>query len=417
MRLQHLDSPISQNEYVWNQAVYDEMNWYVGREVPETLAGRLINTTNESLEIIANPTDGPTFLKVEDWINAVQRELDTTWAVLVEEYTCNYKLSIHRVNSNLFNENARKTFNEKFLTKRASLTANPEIARLMVLPLYGDDPSYGIRELLQNAVDACNERVEWTKMENERKVANGLIPILCPEGKIEINIDTKSECKLFTITDNGIGMTEDIITGYYLVAGNSFRESSEWRESYIGYDGNPNVVRSGRFGIGALAAFLLGNEVEVTTRHVGDTQGYRFKYGIDSIEPLQVERVHGLDIGTKVCIELTREIQKIKRNDYPIYDDLDDFDGMWQKALYFFKKPKVKYKINNKQMEISKYLPNKLEDKNGWLYCESNNFESIHWLWKWGYVASEYNLYYNGLIIDYYLFFCQEIKFNAPLTQ
>ena len=33
------------------------------------------------------------------------------------------------------------------------------------------------------------------------------------------------------------------------------------------------ALRGGRFGIGVLAAFLLGNEIDVTTRHVSSEDG------------------------------------------------------------------------------------------------------------------------------------------------
>jgi len=63
----------------------------------------------------------------------------------------------------------------------------------------------------------------------------------------------------------GIGMTVDTVINYFLKAGASLRRSELWRETYEDAEGKSRVLRSGRFGVGVLAAYLLGDEISVAT--------------------------------------------------------------------------------------------------------------------------------------------------------
>ncbi|WP_290101944.1 hypothetical protein, partial [Parabacteroides goldsteinii] len=72
-------------------------------------------------------------------------------------------------------------------------------------------------------------------------------------------------------------------------------------------DNNKTVtIRSGRFGIGALATFLLGDISTVITRHIADEDklGYSFSYDIKSSRPLDVMRVENVEPGTEITIPL-----------------------------------------------------------------------------------------------------------------
>ena len=101
------------------------------------------------------------------------------------------------------------------------LTTNDErLYPLLAGPLYGDRPFIGLRELIQNAIDACNEKYT---------LESGQDPIFqsVPYGiKIEINLSNKT----LEISDNGIGMNEEIIKNYFLKIGSSYRYSSHGKK-------------------------------------------------------------------------------------------------------------------------------------------------------------------------------------------
>lgn len=243
----------SENEWTLNQLIKGQQ-WSEETGKPDTL------------KMIASPTNSKQFLELKAWFNYWQKELDLSWAIIGEMHNNKYGLSVRRITSNIFNTKYN------FVTNPVVLKVNPDIVKLLVSPLYGDNPSYGVRELLQNAVDACNERNSFDSTIGE------------------ITLDVNKETGLFTITDNGIGMNEDVITNYYLTAGASYRYSQQWSEDFLDDKNNPKIVRSGRFGVGALATFLIGNSAKVITRHINDNKGYCFEY---TIEPniINVSRV------------------------------------------------------------------------------------------------------------------------------
>jgi len=74
---------------------------------------------------------------------------------------------------------------------------------------------------------------------------------------------------ILTIRDYGIGMTEDILLSKYFVIGESSKKGN-----------TTNLV--GQFGIGALAAFLLGDKIAVKTKHYKSTSVYTFNYELTS---------------------------------------------------------------------------------------------------------------------------------------
>ena len=99
------------------------------------------------------------FSKVTKWVKSVQQELDLCWAIISEFYNVNtIQFSIRRISSNMLKEEAIEGIQEEFYPAEVYFDTNPDISKLFVKPLYGDDPKYGVRELVQNAVDACRER-------------------------------------------------------------------------------------------------------------------------------------------------------------------------------------------------------------------------------------------------------------------
>ena len=72
-------------------------------------------------------------------------------------------------------------------------------------------------------------------------------------------------------------MTEDTIINYLLKAGASFRNSDIWRENFEDSEHHSKVERTGRFGVGLLASFLLGNKIKVKTKYLNSEIGFLFE--------------------------------------------------------------------------------------------------------------------------------------------
>ena len=118
--------------------------------------------------------------------------------------------------------------------------------------LYGDDPTVALRELIQNAADAVQARRKLQK----RPAA---------WGQIIVGLLEKDKNFWLVVEDNGIGMSEQVLTGPLLDFGSSFWRSSMALEEFPGLMAS-GMHAIGRFGIGFFAVFMLGSVVRVYSR-------------------------------------------------------------------------------------------------------------------------------------------------------
>jgi len=302
-RYKHVPSPLSEREHKVHHAI---------KNITRT------HDDPESIWIQAQPGDVRTLLRIQEWLLSIQVELDASWAVLGEVYSLlsltlsNFGLIIRRVRSNLDNLMAIAKVLD-FVPKRIAFdVARPDLLRLLVRPLYGDRPEMGVRELVQNAVDAVRELKDLCEHDS------GEIEIHAPtiDGDVEVWLDDPDEngSAWLKVTDCGVGMTEDVVQDYFLTAGASFRNSDEWHrehdskeaEQSAGTNVKARVLRSGRFGIGVLAAFLLGNEIEVKTRHVRASRGIYFKCSLDS-DVIELQYVDNIPTGTSIGVRVSED--------------------------------------------------------------------------------------------------------------
>jgi hypothetical protein len=172
--------------------------------------------------------------------------------------------------------------------------------------LYGNDSFAPLRELLQNAADAIALR------QADELAATGK----CAQGNIDVAIDRDGEDVLLKVTDDGVGMTERVITKYLLGIASDYWKSSDFHADHPGA-----LQRSfkpvGRFGIGFLSVFMLGNEVRVeTSRRLGGDTLYLTLRGIGrrgALERMQPRLVHGTSVATVVKAEVAEEYVNIHR--------------------------------------------------------------------------------------------------------
>ena len=371
-RIQKIRVPASETEWSWNQCI--------------TKGPKQWNLMKHNLEINATPQKSTEYVLLDKWLRSVQAELDLCWSILADQYSGEpYRLTIHRVRSNIQQKKSRKNFDLKFLTREAKITANPAIVKLMMAPLYGDDPTYGVRELLQNAVDACLEREKWEKDHGNPNY----------KGRVDIRIEND----IFTITDNGMGMNENVLLNYYLSAGSSYRSSDAWMAANAP-DGKSQVARTGKFGVGFLAAFLLGDEIEVHTQHREDNQGYSFTFSQESTA-LDVRRKERAEPGTTITIRLKPSAIKNWNNDPEWYN--------W----YAFDDPKVSYTVDGKSVEHGHLrLHRPPADTPGWFRLPSKDFEAYHW--KPNLSSMQPEFYCNGIRI-YHSFPSSKMEFEPQI--
>lgn len=365
-----LDSGISQKEW-------EQHNCIVGVDFE-------YQDDIESLYIrLGKPDNSYMFLKIEKFIQNLQHELDTSWAVIGKIYSRfgDFNLKFRRVYSDL--EKVKESV--KYVTEEVTFNVNKNILFYLAQPLYGGNPSYGIRELIQNASDACKERKTIEKKK--------YVP------KITMEVKEEDGKKFFVIKDNGIGMTKEVIINYFLVAGSSFRNDMEWKKRFC-LENENIVVRNGKFGIGVIAAFLLGNNVQVETTSMNGEGTYSFSASLNTKQiDLIFDKQNNSNIGTVIRIEL----------DENIYEMLKwQWDFGW-KSLYTYGNEDAEnvtpwyewYKLNDVIINIcvprgwKKKEENK--EKQEWKSFSTDDYEKVQWTYEK--ISDRYRLICNGIII------------------
>ena len=341
----------------------------------------------ESLQIDASPKEVAIFLRLQEWLAGIQQELDSSWAVLGEVYGRYPKLrklglAFRRVRSNL---DSVKDFAKTVPYVPARIrfdVARAELLKLLIGPLYGDDPSYGVRELMQNSIDAVREYDQFV-LDNP-DYAN--VRRREQEADVVVELGPFDEAKgyaVMTISDRGIGMTEATIRDYFLRAGASHRQSSQWKSTFeIDATEGPKskVLRSGRFGVGALAAFLIGEEMQVETRHVLDESGYVFKTTLNT-ETIMVIHEPNINVGTCLKIQVdsinyNKLLKGSKTVARPAYWDWYCFG--YPTVKRYFDYPKLGRVLGDSDYEIDINILN-----NDWNKLATKEPYQVYWSYKY----------------------------------
>lgn len=245
-------------------------------------------------EISHDLRDARQLSSIHSLLSYFQHELDSLWAVLGETYGFHPSLSklgiqYRRVASELDDPDFINFLG--FLDSPARFQVDLSLIGKLITPLYGNVPEIGIRELLQNGLDSVRER-------------RHIFPTI--KNKVVVHVYKDGESEFLTIKDEGCGMDANIIRNYFLNIGSSYRQSKLWAQTFT-LDRASKVNRSGRFGIGMLAGFILGDKIKVTTRKYDATgNALKFEFGLtsDLIQLDKVSPLEGVSIGTEITIQL-----------------------------------------------------------------------------------------------------------------
>jgi molecular chaperone HtpG len=368
LKVRSLQSPFSNREWAVHQSITDV---------------RPDENDNEAIFVVASPVDVHTFLQVQKLLTAVQRELDISWAVLGEVFGKQDDLRtagirLRRIRSNLDDE-AKMRASVSYIPRQfAFRSAGHALLTRLVGPLYNDAVEVGIRELLQNAIDAVNEREFLMRGAGQRPTAEPL--------EVRILVDKTADSEFcVTVEDDGIGMDEHILADYFLTVGASFRESDAWKRSFV-KAGTPQVIRSGRFGVGVLAAFLLGDRIEVTTRHVQAPPDGAIHFNASIYDELiELTKARRDAVGTTIRVCL----------DEATYSKLTAHNGLeWD--WFRWQSPRIRRSINGEEA-LPKLVPipsPELELPYEWHRIHVDGYDDI--AWSYGRAP---NLVCNGITI------------------
>ena len=152
--------------------------------------------------------------------------------------------------------------------------------------LYSDHEIF-LRELVSNAVDATQK----LKTLKERRDFKGEL------GNLAVKVQLDKENSTLTISDNGIGMTEEEIDKY--INQIAFSGVTDFLDKY---KDNANAI-IGHFGLGFYSAFMVSKKVEIITKSYKD-DAKAVKWSCDGSPAYEIEDTEKAERGTDIVLHI-----------------------------------------------------------------------------------------------------------------
>ena len=163
------------------------------------------------------------------------------------------------------------------MSKREFQTEVSQLLQLIIHSLYSH-PEIFLRELISNSSDALDKLRHLTLTEDTFKS----LPF---NPRIDLELD--EENKTLTISDTGIGMSEEDLVSHL---GTIARSGTKNFLSQLSGDAKKDSNLIGQFGVGFYSAFMVADRIEVISRKAGEELAYRWtsdgKTGFD-IQPAE----------------------------------------------------------------------------------------------------------------------------------
>jgi molecular chaperone HtpG len=164
--------------------------------------------------------------------------------------------------------------------------------------LYSDHEIF-IRELVSNAVDATQKL----------KTLSSLGEVKGDIGNTDIHVKIDKDKKTLTISDKGVGMTEEEVDKYINQV--AFSGAEEFLEKYKGKN-EANII--GHFGLGFYSAFMVSDKVEIVTKsYKADTKAVRWE--CDGSPEYTLEETKKKSRGTDVILYINEESKEFLEPD------------------------------------------------------------------------------------------------------
>lgn len=247
-----------------------------------------------------------------------------------------------------------------------------QLLDLMINSLYSQKEIF-LRELISNSSDAIDKR---------RFAALTDATLLNDEEELAVTITTDKDAKTLTISDNGIGMSQDeVIDNIGTIAKSGTKKFMEAMKAGKDQE-NPNLI--GQFGVGFYSAFMVADKVTLVTRKAGTDESTTWES--DGKGEFTISDAAKSEVGTSITLHLNEDDSEY----------LDDF--------------RLKHIINKYSEHIS--LPIKmlgaepLDEEGKPIEDAEREFETVNTgtaLWarpKTEISEEEYQSFYQGLSFD-----------------
>ena len=185
------------------------------------------------------------------------------------------------------------------MAKKQFKAESKRLMDLMINSIYTHKEIF-LREIISNASDAIDKLAYLS-------LTDGSVDV--KRGDFKITVTPDKEARTLTVSDNGIGMTEEELEKNLGVIAKSgslqFKEEMEKAK---------DVDIIGQFGVGFYSAFMVADKVTVITRRYGSDQAYKWESsGVDGYTVTPCEKDSW---GTDVIMAIKADTDDDKYSEY-----------------------------------------------------------------------------------------------------
>ena len=172
-----------------------------------------------------------------------------------------------------------------------------EVAQLLHLVTHAlySNPDIFVRELVSNASDAC-DKLRFEALNNAA--------LLEDAPNLEVRVAFDKDAKTITITDNGIGLTEqEAIDNLGTIAKSGTRSFME----QLSGDQKKDAQLIGQFGVGFYSGFIVAEKIAVESRRAGAKAEEGVRWVSGGTGDFEVEAITRAQRGTSITLHLRED--------------------------------------------------------------------------------------------------------------
>jgi molecular chaperone HtpG len=200
-----------------------------------------------------------------------------------------------------------------------------KLLKLMIHSLYSNKEIF-LRELVSNAADAA-DKLRFKALSDGSLFEN--------DANLRVRLSFDEELKTITISDNGIGMTQEEVINHLGTIAKS--GTSDFFEQLSG-DQVKDSQLIGQFGVGFYSAFIVADKVTVKTRKAGEAANSATCWESTGESDYTVESIEKEDRGTEITLHL-RDDETEFLNDYKLRSVVSKYSDHISIPVEMFKAP------------------------------------------------------------------------------
>ncbi|MGE0331701.1 MAG: molecular chaperone HtpG [Ramlibacter sp.] len=189
---------------------------------------------------------------------------------------------------------------------KQTLSFQAEVAQLLHLVTHSlySNPEIFLRELISNASDAC-DKLRFEALNNAALYEDA--------PSLEVRVSYDKDAKTLTITDNGIGLSQqEAIDNLGTIAKSGTREFM----GKLSGDQKADAQLIGQFGVGFYSGFIVADRITVESRRAGAPAAEGVRWTSGGTGDFEVEAIDRPQRGTSVTLHLR--------------DDAHDYLNTWK---------------------------------------------------------------------------------------